>query len=79
MNNALNFASEYIHISKCDIDVLHHSKKSLLFDGSYNWIKKQGDLFDVPTGADDEAKVCELVGTYMLNLLSKKYNMDWPF
>ena len=36
----------------------------------------------------DGAEVCELVGTYMLNLLSKKYNkndfgfivmMGWPF
>ena len=25
-------------------------------------------------GAYDGAEVCELVGTYMLNLLSKKYN-----
>ena len=36
----------------------------------------------------DEAEVCELEGTYMLNVLSKKYNktnsgfigmMDWLF
>ena len=39
-------------------------------------------------GAYDGAEVCELVGTYMLNVLSKKYNkndyglyrdMDWLF
>ena len=27
-------------------------------------------------GAFDEAEVCELVGTYMLNVLSKKYNKN---
>ena len=27
-------------------------------------------------GAYDGAKVCELVGTYMLNLLSKKYDKN---
>ena len=27
-------------------------------------------------GAYDGAEVCELVGTYMLNLLSKKYNKN---
>ena len=32
---ALNFAGEYIYISKCDIDFIHHAKKSLLFDGSH--------------------------------------------
>ena len=47
LNKALNFASEYIYISKCDIDVINHARKSLLFDGFNTWIKKQGGLFDV--------------------------------
>ena len=34
LNKALNFASEYISIPKCDIDVINHTRKSLLFDGS---------------------------------------------
>ena len=71
----MNFASEYIYISKCDIDVINHARKSLLFDGSNTWIKKQG-LFDVSMGAYDGAEVCELVGTYMLNVFSKKYNKN---
>ena len=45
-------------------------------DGLNNWIKKQGGLFDVLMGAYDGAEVCELVGTYMLNVLSKKYNKN---
>ena len=72
----MNLASEYIYISKCDIDVINHARKSLLFDGSSTWIKKQGGLFDVLMGAYDGAEVCELVGTYMLNVLSKKYNKN---
>ena len=60
---------------KCDIDVINHARKSLLFDGSNTWIKKQG-LFDVSMGAYHGAEVCELVGTYMLNVLSKKYNKN---
>ena len=27
LKKALNFAIEYIYISKCDIDVIHHAKK----------------------------------------------------
>ena len=34
LNKALNFANKYIYISKCDIDIIHHVWKSLLFDGS---------------------------------------------
>ena len=76
LHKALNFASEYIYISKCDIDAINHARKSLLFDGSNTCIKKQGGLFDVSVGAYDEAEVCELVGTYMLNVLSKKDNKN---
>ena len=76
LNKALNFASEYISIWKSDINVINHSRKSLLSDVSNTWIKKQGGLFDVSMGAYDRAEVCQLVGTYMLNVLSKKYNKN---
>ena len=76
MNKALNFASEYIYILKCNIDAIHHARKSLLFDGSHTWIKKQGGLFDVSMGSYGGAKMCKLVGTYMLNLLSEKCNKN---
>ena len=49
-----------------DIDVIIHARKSLLFDGSNTWIKKEGGLFDVSMGPYDGAEVCELVGTHML-------------
>ena len=75
-NKALNFASQDICISKCDIDVINHARTSSLFDGFHTWIKKQGSLFDVSMGAYDGAKVCEFVGTYMLILLSKKYSKN---
>ena len=32
---ALNFANEDINTIKCDIDVIHQARKSLLFDGSH--------------------------------------------
>ena len=72
LKKTLNFASKYIYILKCDIDVIHHARESLLCDSSHTWIKKQGGLFDVSMGAYNGDEVCELVGTYMLNLLSKK-------
>ena len=41
LNKALTFACE-----KLDIGVINHARKSLVFDRSHNWIKKQG-LFDM--------------------------------
>ena len=76
LNKTLDFASEYIYILKCDINVIHHARKSLLFDGSHTWIKKEGGLFDVSMGTYDGAEVCELVGIYMLHLLSRRYNKN---
>ena len=37
-------------------------------------MKKQSGLFDAKMGAYDDAEVYELVGTYMLFLISEKYN-----
>ena len=76
MNKALNVASEYIYISKCEIDVINHARKLLLFDGFHNWIKKQEGLFDMSMEAYNGPEVWELVGTYMLKLLSNKYNKN---
>ena len=40
-------------------------------------MKKQSGLFDVTIGVYDGAEVCELVGTYMLSLISKKHNKKY--
>ena len=56
LNKALDFASEYIYISKPDIGLINHARKSILFDCSHNWAKKQQGLFDVSMGADDGPK-----------------------
>ena len=51
-----------------------HSRKSLLFNNTNIWIKKNGDPdFDVTTGIFDGAELCELVGLYILPILGEKY------
>ena len=74
LNKRLRFAQEYIDITSKDTEIIYHARKSLLFDEKDTWMKKQSGLFDVTMGAYDGAEVCELVGTYMLSLISKKYN-----
>ena len=55
---------------------IKHARKSLLYDNSEPWMKKDSGLFDVTMGAYDGAEVCELVGTFLLCELSLKYNKN---
>ena len=54
--------------------IIYHARKSLLFSEDSTWIKKDGGLFDVTMGAFDGAEICELVGTFILDLIGSKYN-----
>ena len=74
LNKGLRFAQEYIDVTSKDREIIYHARKLLLFDGNDTWMKKQTGLFDVTIRAYDGAEVCELVGTYMLSLISKKHN-----
>ena len=72
LKEALEFAKKHTAVPKKDIDVVMQARKSLLYNQNHVWIKKKGGLFDVTMGAFDGAEVCELVGTYMLNLLGER-------
>ena len=74
---SINYAKQFINIPEQDIDIIMHSRKSLLFHQDAAWVKK-GDsgLFDVTIGSYDGAEVCELVRLYILNRLSEKYDKE---
>ena len=74
LKEALEFAKRQTKVTKKDIDIVMHARKSLLFNEEQVWIKRNGGLFDVTMGAYDGAEVCELVGTYMLNIIGEKYD-----
>ena len=63
----INFAKQYTNIPDRDIDIIMHSRKSLLFNNGNAWIKKDNSSFDVTMGSYDRAEVCELVGLFILN------------
>lgn len=70
LDRAIAFAREKISIPQKDIDIVKHSRQSLLFcPGGEVWQRKES-LFDVTMGAPDGAEVCELVGIYILHKLS---------
>ena len=70
----LKLAESFTDISDEDECIINHSRKSLLFNNQQAWIKKESGFFDVTMGACDGAEVCELVGSFLLHQLSKKYN-----
>ena len=49
-------------------------RKSLLYYNEEPWVKKGERSFDVSMGAYDWTEVCELIGIFMLSLLSKHKN-----
>ena len=77
LKEAVLFAQTYANISRKDIEVIFHCRRSLLFHNNEPWIKKDsnGD-FDVTMGSFDGAEVCDLAGLFMLNELSKKFDKD---
>ena len=65
LKKALTFAEAHAHLSDDDKAIIHHARKSLLFNDQQTWIKRDSGLFDVTMGAHDRAEVCELVGNYL--------------
>ena len=57
-----------------DIKEFYPSIRECLKCHKFCWIKKEGGLFDVTMGTFDGAEVCEAVGSFFLDQLSKNYN-----
>ena len=75
--NAIHFAKKHTEITNHDINIIMHSRKSILLHNESPWVKKCNDgLFDVTMGSFDGAGVCDLVGLFILNDLANKYGTN---
>ena len=70
LDRALEFAQQRIEIEQDDIDIIKHSRQSILFCPKGEAWQRKDSLFDVTMGAPDGAEVCELVGLYLLHKTS---------
>ena len=59
-----------------DKAIIHHTRKSLLFNVQQIWIKRDSGLSEVTMEAYNGVEVCELVGNYLLYELSKLYEKN---
>ena len=77
LKKAITFVKKHTQVSKQDIKIVMHARKSLLFDKDTPWKKKDSnELFDVTMGSYDGAEICELVGLYTLSILTKRYGKE---
>ena len=74
LNEAIQFAKEHVPITRKDVEVIFHARKSVLYNNGEPWVKKEGGSFDVTMGAYDGVEVCELIGILMVHLIGKKYD-----
>ena len=68
--NSIQFPKKITSISEEDLDIIMQSRKTPLFHNQEQWVKRGDDDFDAPMGCYDGAKVCELLGSYLLNKVS---------
>ena len=66
----------FTSISNKGIEAIFYARKSLLYYNDEPWVKKGESNFDVSMGAYDGTEVCELIGIFMLSLLSKHINKN---
>ena len=73
LSKAIEYAQSVTTIEEKVIKTIYHARKSLLFDKNNVWVKKDNPEFDVTMGSYDGAELCELVGLYLLDLLTKEF------
>ena len=65
---SLNYTKTLTTVTDEEINIIMHTRKSLLFNNEEPWVKKNGnDLFD-------GEEICELVGLFILQTLGQKYS-----
>ena len=66
LNEATEFAKEHASITRKDVKVIFHARKSVLYNNWEPWVKKEGGSFDVTIEAYDGTEVCETIGIYVI-------------
>ena len=75
--DSINYAREYIDITKEQYDIILACRKTVLGNNGTTWIKSGSMNFDVPMGGGyDSSQIADLVGLYILHVLNRIINSD---
>ena len=72
LREAMQVSKEQVIITRKDVEVIFHARKSVLYNDGDPWVKKESGSFDITMGAYDWAEVCEFTTIYMLYLVGKR-------
>ena len=72
LDKALDWAESNVSITSDEKNVIKQAKKSFLYTESTPWVKKGERNFDIGMGAWDGAESCDLVGLYLLHLVTSE-------
>ena len=74
--DSINYAKEYIDITKEQFDIILACRKTVLENNGTTCIKSGPMNFDVPMGGYDSSQIADLVGLYILNVLNRFINSE---
>ena len=75
LDKARLFAKTHYNFTLDELEIVLHSRKTLLFCNQSTWVKKYGNEdIDIPMGCYDGAEICESVGIYIQSKLCKLMN-----
>ena len=69
--DSINYAREYIDITKEQYDIILACRKTVLGNNGTTWIKSGPVNFDVPIGGYDSSQIADLVSLYILHILNR--------
>ena len=77
LDKAIDWANNITSIPDQHKTIISHARNSLLFNNNTPWVKRNNQsLFDVKMDSYDGVEICELVGLFILNELSKTLGKD---
>ena len=51
LHETMQFAKEHVPITRKEVEIIIHARKSVLYNDGEPWVKKEGGSFDVTVGA----------------------------
>ena len=69
--DSINYARKYVDVTNEQYEIILACRKTVIKNNESTWVKSGLDNFDVPMGSYDSSQITELVGLYILNILTR--------
>ena len=69
--NSINYTRKYVDVTNEQYEIILACRKTVLKNNESTWVKSGFDNFDVPIWSYDSSQIADLVGLYILNILTR--------